>query len=228
MTILIHGDDTEKSRNHLLELKKKYPDALHLEGKTLQTADLIQALEGGLLFGEEKLIVVENLLKNKDEQIFVYLKKNTFSNLVLWEGKEIGKRDQALLGGKVEVFAYKLPVLVFKFIDLICEKKIKEALAIYSDFLSQAAPEMISHLLVRQWRFLILIKSEAKTGPSDFVKLQSWQKGKLTQMVKFYTLEQLISFYRKLLTINFREKTGQANLSLAQQLEMLFLFELEN
>ncbi|MBI3981197.1 hypothetical protein HY345_04330 [Candidatus Microgenomates bacterium] len=225
--ILLHGDDTEKSRAHLSKIKQDYEEIVTLDGKNLQQSDLLQALEGASLFGDKKLVIVEGLFsKKKEEQIFIYLKNNSFPNLVLWEGKEITKRDQMLLGSKFSVYSYKLPALIFKFVDLVGTGKIKEALVIYDELLEQVAPEVLWFMLVRQWRFMLLAKKTDEEEPSDFQRLQVWQKAKLTQNGKAYTLDKLKAFYRQLLRISYREKSGAANLPLEKQLEMLLLFEL--
>ena len=59
--IVIHGDNTVLSRDHLLQIKKSYLEVVEFNTKTLLLADLIQAIESSSLLGESRLVVIEGL-----------------------------------------------------------------------------------------------------------------------------------------------------------------------
>jgi len=50
-----------------------------------------------------------------------------------------------------------------------------------------------------------------------------WQIGKLKSQAKAFSLKQLINFHQKLIDIDFKIKSGQTDISLASQLDLLLL-----
>lgn len=222
--IIIHGDNQTASRSHLENLRRKYEEIINLNGKNLKLEDLIQACESNSIFSTSKLIVVENISSNKNKEIFKYLQNSNSENLVVWENKELGKRDLNEFGSNVQIVLYKLPIQIFKFIDLIISKNKKQALALYQQISADYPAEMIIYFLIKQYRYLILLKSGSKEGPSDFKKMQSWQIAKLTQSANLYTLDELIRIYKKLLEISYKDKNGLTEIKSFDQLIFLILF----
>ena len=87
MIIFIHGADTFRSRRFRRELQEKFtrdidPQAISItiiDGQTASLSDIAEKIGAGSLFVKKRLVIIENIFKNKKEKIFAelaeYLKK---------------------------------------------------------------------------------------------------------------------------------------------------------
>jgi len=73
-------------------------------------------------------------------------------------------------------------------------------------------------MMIRQIKLLIIAKDLGKKGLGN---MPSWQKEKLTSQAKFFTLEHLLEIYKKLLEIDFKQKTSRDVFSLSSRLDLL-------
>ncbi|PJE67598.1 hypothetical protein COU95_01515 [Candidatus Shapirobacteria bacterium CG10_big_fil_rev_8_21_14_0_10_40_9] len=217
MIKIIHGDNIVQSRKRLTEIlekaRKEGTEIVYLDGTKVTITEVRSALESGSLFGKNRLVVIENL-KEKPE-ILTYLKKGKFDNdLILWEQKEI--KREIIPGVELEIF--KLPPLIFSFLESIRPGSSKESLRLLSELKKGEEPEMIFYMLVRQFRFLILARDLGDSGLSD---LSLWQQKKFLKQAENFSLEQLLEIYRKLLEIDFKQKTSSDPYSLSSRLDLL-------
>src|SRR5690349_208809 len=101
MITLIHGEDITASRSYYFDCKQKFPDVTLLDGATISPTDLQQALSGSDLFGEAKAVFIENLLSkrkaSKELDTLISLVQSSIindkSSIILWESKEITKKQ---------------------------------------------------------------------------------------------------------------------------------------
>ncbi len=231
MIILLHGDYIVSSRRTLIErieeAKKQEKEVRQLDGNIVDAPSLTQALESSSLFGGSILVVIEGLLTKlgKKEKQAVHLtdiikRSDESADVILWEGKEIGKMLIALLGPKASVQLFKTPVVIFKFLDSIAPGNTAAILGLLQQSLAVDAPEPIFTLLVRRVRQLIQLRDNVT--PEG---LQGWQAARLTSQAKSFTMDKLLSMEKKLLAIDISIKTGTSPFPLAQQLE-LFIIDL--
>lgn len=81
MIIFIHGADTFRSRRFRRELQEKFerdidPNSVSLsviDGQTANLSDITEKLGAGSLFVKKRMVVIENVFKNKKEKIFTEL-----------------------------------------------------------------------------------------------------------------------------------------------------------
>ena len=117
MITIIHGEDTVSSRNYYLSQKEKSKNLVEFKADKLSFSDLIQTMEGGSLFNEEKEIFIEGFLGKKSspdfEKIIKYLsKKNDGFKIFLWEGSEVSRtalnhfRDSIITFEKIQNIAF--------------------------------------------------------------------------------------------------------------------------
>ena len=103
MLILLHGQDTYRSREKLREIIAKYKK-IHQTGldlNWLKEEDLVfdklkQKIEAVSMFDEKKLIILEDVFQNKDfqEEFFKYVQKNKLKEnkeviIVIYEKKSL-------------------------------------------------------------------------------------------------------------------------------------------
>lgn len=224
MLTIIHGDNYFSSRQTLDQIKRSQSgeNLEIIDASSLSLTKLVQMVEGGSLFGEEKVIIIENLLSRKikeNSQIFEYLRKMSNQvNCTLWEGKEISKTTLAEFP-KAKIFIFKIEKNLFRFLDTIRPGNFKISLALFHKVLDQDGPEMVFFMIVRTFRHLILMKSQ-----SAFIdNLSPWQQQKVITQAKEFSLEQLKRAYKDLLDIDYSIKSGMSALNLVGRLDIFLL-----
>lgn len=219
--ILIHGEDQIRSRNKLNEYVEKgknlHKEIIIRDGNKLTLEEVRNILESTSFFGENRMSVWENFLssaKSKDkEKILEYLEKNSVNiELIFWEGKDL-KRTPQLKFEKIEVF--KIPAYLFQFLDSFSPNNKNECLKKFVELKKIEAPEMIFFMLIRQIRFLLMAED------NFFDDIPIWQKSKMISQAKQFEKGQLLKIYRKLLEIDYDQKTSGNLEPLAMRLEVL-------
>lgn len=223
--LILHGDHLVASRRFLDEkisqAKTKEKEIIRLDGAKLSLAELKQALEAKSLFGQEKTIVIENLLSSptskQKKELLTYLQTNPAENLILWEPKAVGKQTSGILK-KAAVRLFRIPATIFSLLDSLSPKNQKQTLARLHQCLKQEPAEMIFYMLARRMRFLIIAKD---LGEKGLTRMAPWQKSRLLGQAKKFSPPQLLAFHRWLLKIDWQQKTGRAPMPLASQLDLL-------
>lgn len=217
MITLIHGDHVEASREEFNQMKKRDGEIRQLDGRTLDASMLTQALESKSLFGGQSTVFIERLFgklgrKQKLIESLASIIKNSQGDVVLWEDKELGNLVLKSLG-KAQIKLFKLPSLIFSFLD-------NPSVALYEKLTENEAPELVHAMLTRRVRQLMQIRGgSAPTG------MQSWQVAKLTRQANTFTMNELLSMYKKLLDMEYSIKSGSSPFSLKQLTEQ-FLIDL--
>ena len=217
MITIFHGDNYVASRNFLNQVK----NATKLDAKSIKLEDLTQALEGNNLFGDQKPVIIENLLtlpRSKTKQILIDIVINSHDkDVYLWDKKAITAAiKKQFKAAKIQEF--KLTKFIFKFLDSIRPNNQKQILSFLHQSTDTDPAELVFYLLHRRISQLIV----ALDSPSD-LKGAPWQIGKLKSQTKGFTLNQLVKFHQKLIDLDFSIKTGRAVIPLASQLDLLFL-----
>jgi len=232
MIHIIHGDDIEQSRKFFLELKLKLKNFVSFDGGKTTITDLVQNIEGSGLFEDTKTIVIEELLtklkttSKESKEIFDFIIKNAKScTFILWESKEILKRDLSSFKDAV-VRLFKLPKNIFLFLDNLKPGNSKSLLNLFHQALdSGIKEELILFMVQRQFRLLLsLCHAEASASQIDeVIRLAPWQKSKLDKQAEGFSEEKLKEIYKKLYNIEIGQKTGASSLSLIQNIDFLLL-----
>jgi len=230
MITIIHGDNITESRNYFLELKQKQKDGILFDGKNMTLTDLVQNIEGSGLFSDSKNIFVEEFLTklkktDKDsKEILNYIAKySEDNNFVLWESKEIMKRDLFAFKNAI-IRIFKLPKNIFLFLDNLRPNNSKNLLRLFHDAIeSGIKEEMIIFMLQRQLRILLALSDPGENQIEELDRLAPWQLGKLEVQTKTFGIDVLKKNYKKLHQIELGQKTGTLLLTLTQSIDFLLL-----
>ncbi len=231
MITIIHGDDIFKSREYFHELKQKYKDFILFDGNKLTITDLVQNIEGSGLFGSTKTIFIEEFLTKlkktniESKEILDFIIKNAkSSNFILWESKEILKRDLSLFKDATVKFS-KLPKNIFLFLDNLMPNNSKNLLNLFHQALgSGIKEELILFMLQRQIRILLALSDPSNNEPiEELIRLAPWQMEKLERQSKIFEESNLKKIYKKLYEIEVGQKTGSLSLSLSQTIDFLLM-----
>lgn len=232
MITIIHGDDTAQSRGYFLELKKKQKDPASYDGGKVTLTDLVQDIEGAGLFADSKTVFLENFLsKNKKsdtntKEIIKFITKNSKnSSFILWESKEITKRDLFIFkDAAVKVF--KLPKSMFAFLDNLKPGNSRALLNLFHSLIeSDTSEELVLFMMQRQFRLLLALYDPSDNqGIDEVLRLAPWQKNKLENQTNlFKDLDELKGLYKKLYEMELKRKTGALRLSLIQSIDIFLL-----
>lgn len=226
MITLLHGDHIELSRNELNRLKAAATgkEVRVLDGRTIDQANLTQALESHSLFGGDTVIFIESLfgkLGKKPKLIEALAKILVASagsaDIILWEDKEVGATVLKNLG-KVDVHLFKLPTIIFKFLDGIAPHRTKTQLDLFHTVVVDSAPELILSMIVKRVRQLIQLHDGVTP-----VGLAGWQASRLTQQAKLFSMDKLITMHTELLSMEHSTKTGTTPFTLADLIEQFII-----
>lgn len=209
------------SRNRLTSCVNDFKgEVVRLEGDKLDLTNLKQSLESQSLFGQDRLVIIENLFKrrpSKDKESLInYLKKEQPKNLILWEAAKIDGRSLTSFA-KAKIEKLEIGKMLFRFMDNLCPNSQKAIICLFHQALEQSEPELVLFMLERQLRQMIIAHD---LGEKGLTELPSWKKAILVRQARKFKLNQLIRLYLKLLNIEYNQKTGKTPLSLTSQLDL--------
>lgn len=227
MITILHGDDSAKSREELNSLRTaaKGKEIRQLEGKTMSDADLIQALSSTSLFGGDTVVIIENLfsglgkkLKRITELATIIQTQSQECDVILWEHKEIGKTALTGLGKSTVVRIFKLPTIIFQFLDSVKPHAARTLIPLYSELLKYEPAELVHAMLLKRIFQLLAIQSGiTPTGTAP------WQASRLTNQAREFTLERLTLLYQNLREIEQKRNAGLAIFDLKESTELLLI-----
>ncbi len=229
MITLLHGDHIDASRKELQRIRNESKDkeVRLIDGKTIDETALVQSIESSSLFGNTTVVIIEQLFgklgkqTKRAEALISHLKLSAkTSDIVLWEDKEIGATIIKMLGDSVRIRLFKLPVLIFQFLDNFLHGNASRELQLFKQLTKSEAPELIFSMLVKRVRQLIEIKNNVTP-----IGVSSWQMNRLTNQTKSFTMEQLVDLYAMLHDMEVNSRSGLTAFTTKQQLA-LFLSRL--
>lgn len=120
MIIFLYGADTFRSHRMLQEMKNKFIKDIDHESNSLNVLDgqittlkeIGEKINTGSLFVKKRLIVIENIFKNKKTKLFPeltdYLKKFSASedNIIIFIDEELNSKDRPLKIDAKKLFAF--------------------------------------------------------------------------------------------------------------------------
>lgn len=229
MLIILHGDNIEASRNELSRIRQsaKGKEQRYVDGKSADLNSLTQVLESQSMFGGDLLVIVERLFttlgrksKQIEEHAKLLVRGSSGADIVVWEDKELTPGAIKSFGTHASARLFKIPVLIFQFLDGLRPGSAKPLLGLYEQLIKDEAPELLFMMTVRRIRHLVMAKENII--PEG---MQPWQAGRLTNQAKFFTINKLLTMEKQLLAIEYSIKSGRSPLTLKTQLEQ-FLIDL--
>lgn len=219
--IVFSGDDIVSSRKAFLEyldsLKSTDSEITRVNGKELTDEFLESFTIPTSLFGNKKVLAIDNIFflsKTKDGIIDKVAELSV--DIAIWEGKEVGKTIQQDYAKDIVFKNFKFPSVLFSFLDSLKPDDPKTNSQNFASVIMQTDENMVFLMLIRQIRLLITVKDK-----SAEIALAPWQKAKLQKQASFFSSSQLTDLYKKLLQIDYEQKTSSSSFSLKSSLELL-------
>ena len=222
--LILHGDNIVASRNKLNEITNSFTgEVIRLEGSSITLTDLKQATESASLFSQERLLIISNLFsgrpKTEKKLAIGYLKEVQPDKVVIWEGKTIdGRKLVAFKKAKIQKF--EINRSLFKFLESLSPGNYQWSLKLLHQSLEGDSPQMVFFMLARQIRLLIIAKD---LGEKGLEKMAPWQKNKLTVQSEKFTMNELFGIQKRLLKIDFEQKTSRQPYGLVGEIELLVI-----
>ncbi|MCL5676181.1 MAG: hypothetical protein M1120_03585 [Patescibacteria group bacterium] len=231
MITVVHGSNQVLTRNSLNSFRQKYQEVLILNGKNLTKNDLELGLKSQSLFGQDKLLIIENYFQGKKnrEEVVKYLNSlPETQEIVFWEDRESKIADLKKLNPKnSRILQFNFPTVIFKFLDSLYPGNHKVSYVLFESCLEQNEAEMIFFMTVKLFRNLLLTKNvndkKEQNFPDDYLKISSWQKQKLFVQAKLFETKDLILLYNKLLNLDYEIKTGESGIDMETGLKLFIL-----
>lgn len=226
MIFLLHGDNQIASRKKLNFLiataRDEGVEVIRVDGLKAEFVDIIQALETPSFFSKKRLVVIEGLFSRVQSElkkkIIDYLKNvPAETDIVLWEKKGVPGTTTRWLTKSWKIELFKTPADVFKFLDSIAPRDSTKSLIYLDQSLKKDSPEMVFYMMIRRFRELMLAKELGKKG----LKGAPWQITRIVSQSNKFTLNELVSTYRRLLQTDVDIKTGASLMSLSWHLDLL-------
>ncbi len=225
MITILHGDNTIKSRQKLVDMisqaKDKGVKIKRLDAKRLSPAELEENLASSDLFGNERLVVVEalhSLPRSKRKNRLIELLTDAVTNVCLWEKRELTKNMVKKFKG-AKVHKFKLSNSLFDWLDSI--SPLKQSKAKQIRLLRKAVEANDEYvcfaMLARQVRLLIQAKDGGKISAPPFVIR------KINRQASRFSLRQLLDLHAALHRLDFEAKTSNNLVDLQTSLESLML-----
>lgn len=223
MITIFHGDDITTSRNHYVEKRQASDNPVVLSGEKVNLSDLMQSLEGGSLFNEERNIFIENFFSSKKvnasfKEIAAYIDKlGTQANIYFWENSELSKTELAIFK-KSTAKLFKIPQNLFGFLDNIRPGNITSVRQ-FHELLNQTAEELIFFMIIRQFRLLLAVSDLNGSQIDEVKRLTPWQMSKFKAQARLFGQEKLIAVYKRLGEIDSDTKSGKSATTLTQTID---------
>lgn len=228
MITLIHGDDISASRVFLNEIRARYIDSQLVDGNSLTVTDLTQIMEGGDLFNTQKSIIIEHFYaKRKAIKEFAALvdilsKKALEHEIFIWEGKELDKKGLSLFK-HATVKTFKLPQILFLFLDSIKPGQGKFLVQTYHKLHEHTEAELLFFMLIRQIRLLLALVEKNSDHIDEVKRMAPWQLSKLQKQATLFSPTQLIAIHTQLYELDKGMKTGALSMPLSSAIDILLL-----
>lgn len=223
MITILHGDDVAASRDHYYTLKSKQ-ESVTFDAGQIDTDLLTSSLSGTDLFGKTPTVFIENLFSQKkidDELISLLNHKQKDADIVLWEKKELFKKDLGLLPHAKQI-PFKLPRSIFQFLDSLGSNP-EQTIKLFSQTAENTAVEIIFSMLSKRIRTLLFLAEPGSHAIEEVEKLADWQKSRLQKQLQHFTKERLLKAQKQLFKIELSTKTGQAVFPLKASLDYFLL-----
>jgi len=201
---LVTGSDTVTARKKFIELKRSFNDAnfLEIDLSSVTNSELAEKLQLTDMFSQTVFVFINFSLTNA--LTWQTIEKNLNNSPAIFEavGKNIG-RIPPTLKKKMQIFNLDSRTEIFNLLNSLTPQKASAFIDLLEINLTDTAEPVVMAMIQNRIRDLIIITS----SPESF-NGQPWQKSQLISQAKTFTLSQLIRLYRKLLSLEIREKSS--------------------
>lgn len=222
--LVISGDDLTKSWERLkriIEVAKGRDWEITRIGAE-QNFSVSEILSSSNLFAKQRLFVIEDGKKLTKKEL-EWLKKNLVKfdgNLAIYFADFVPAGIKSSLSKDTKFEEFKLPKIIFKFLDGIFPGNSKSTIILFHKLLASEPPELIFNLIAKRLKELYWVKCAPES-----LDYPSWRKNILKSQASKFKEKKLESLIAELSEADVRAKSGDANI--ATLLDLILLSKLE-
>jgi len=210
---LITGSDTVTARQKYNEIKKTFTGGsnfVEIDLSSVSPLELAEKLQLNDMFGQTVFVFVNFALTKNI--LWDEIDKNLGTKPVIFEavGKNIGRIPKEIKK-KLQISVVDGRTEIFNLINTLSPKVGVSFLNLLKRNINDTPEPVVMVMIQNRIRDLIIVS----TSPYSY-KGQSWQKSLLISQAESFSLSQLIKLYRKLLSIEIKEKNSQNPDSVSQ------------
>lgn len=201
---LISGSDTVNARRKFVSLKQTFNNAnfIEIDLSAISLNELIERLQLTDMFNQTVFVFENFSLISKDFWVSLFQNLNDTSAIFNAIGKSTG-RIPSEYKKQLKIFSFDTRTEIFDLLNTIDPGKIRNLVTQLEKNLETVPEPVIMTMIQNRIRDLIIIKS----SPDSFSGL-AWQKFQLQKQAENFSLNNLIKLYRRLLSLEIREKTS--------------------
>ncbi|OGM61395.1 hypothetical protein A2955_00350 [Candidatus Woesebacteria bacterium RIFCSPLOWO2_01_FULL_37_19] len=209
--ILLHGDNSLKSYERLQTFvdvaKKRGWEVKKIYDNSQKLSEILNAVS---LFNKVFLFILDDIsLLNKNESVWLKNNINKIDGtLVIYHKDLIPQTYLKLLPVSIKKEEYRLPKLVWSFLESFYPKNGKNVYFIYHELIKNEPIELVFYLLANHVRDLFWVREEIKSVPYP-----TWRVGKLAKQANKFDKKALDEIIELLAKADIKSKTSQDNLS---------------
>lgn len=226
MITIIHGDDITTSRMYFFEEKKKYPDSVLIDGGTIDATSLSQQLSSSGFFQEASPLFITDFFgkkkAGKELDGLIKLFSESKQTVFFWEAKTLTPKQSGVFPN-AEVKLFKLPQVLFAFLDALTPHNQKQLLSLFHQALKTSDADMLFYMLIRHIRILLALSEPSTSRIEEVARLQPWQQKKLVSQVNRFSKEKLLYAHSQLFQIDEALKTGKSTTTLTNEIDFFLL-----
>lgn len=201
---LVSGSDTVNARRKFVSLKQTFNNAnfIEIDLSAISLNELIERLQLTDMFNQTVFVFENFSLISKDFWVSLFQNLNDTSAIFNAIGKSTG-RIPSEYKKQLKIFSFDTRTEIFDLLNTIDPGKIRNLVTQLEKNLETVPEPVIMTMIQNRIRDLIIIKS----SPDSFSGL-AWQKLQLQKQAENFSLNNLIKLYRRLLSLEIREKTS--------------------
>jgi len=216
MVVYFYGDNVFTSRKQLSLLLDQFSSQnpnnkiVTIEKNDFDPVAMRARIRNVPLFNEEKLYLIEQPRKfnlSQQKQLFKILSEIK-GTVVFWDNQETNLASKLKkYFPKLKTFRFPQPKIIFKFLGAVYPNNQKVFLPLFQQLIKQQPFGLVFYFLKKHCHNLILASDKNSL-------FSGWQQQKLNSQLQKFSLEKLIFFYRELINLEYKEKTGRLGISL--------------
>lgn len=208
--IFLHGENIIDSRNRLVQFIKVAQNRSWDTVKvTEKSQNIKEIMTSDSLFGNKKLVVIYDINLIDKKTIDWLNKHSEFINytVVIYHKSTIGKRYLNKFHKVTKNEEFKLPKLIWSFLDSFYPGNSKNVLILLAKVLEKEPVEFVFSLLSKHIRDIYWVKSN-----EDSLNYPSWRKGKLKSQGRKFADGKIENIISEMAKIDIKSKTTNSNL----------------
>ena len=201
---LVTGSDIISARRKFLDIKKSFNGAnfVEVDLSSITSVELAEKLQLNDMFSQTVFVFVNFSLTNAQTWDVVDKYLNEKPAIFEAVGKKIG-RIPAKIKKKLQIASIDNRTEIFNLLSAVTPAQKQTFQKLLDRNLSDTPEQVVMVMIQNRIRDMIVVL----TSPESF-KGQDWQRTQMSSQAKAFGLTQLIKLYRRLLTIEIREKSS--------------------